>query len=555
MIGIQSKTGYLAVNTYKIQNRNSVAFCGVSWDADRFEKRKEPKKEISLFNPYSMKMLSSSVNFDSATNQDIMLETKNKFGKKDGLVLRYNPEFRDVLTDRNTGKKIETVILTSENPNDETQFTYHFMSEDLTKEYGYACMSKKVESRTRDPIEKEMNLLSKSIKKLLSNTEPYGRQDLTTDYKDRVVGDRVEIEYCQNMCPETLTGMGKLADKLAVRYCMENQIKPNVVFYSMNNSHIQNYNRGNYFLPLEKNSQQSKDFIKKYGTDNVNVIMDKLADTDSLTHEETKDWGDLGMYIPKNKVEEYSKNYRYIDLKLENPFKDRVYYSAQVYIDLDKPRTLTLLDEDDNEMCVKYSPEMKGHLTDKKTGKPVETYILQLSDDDEPDEDAFVFMSKDFKTKYGYVELDRGYEGYDEDLYYDYKKQGLVGDRVVVAYLKNNMRARIGGVGKLADRVAVKYCMDNGIDPPVIISHAAEGSHVAHYLRGKRFVPPFKSQLEYSRLRDVYGDANPNRILKRLIKQSKKDEEPVNIRGWGDFNLIMYLPKNLIDKYAEEGIV
>ena len=555
MIGIQSKTGYLAINTYKIQNRNNVTFCGANLGVDRFEKNTETQKPLTIFDPYSMKVITDNIDIDTNAEQDILLETKNIFGRKEGVSLHYSPESRGILTDTDNGKKIETVILLSENPKDENQFTYHFMSEDLSKEYGYACMSKKVDTKNKGVFENKINRLSKKIKQLLPNTEPCNRQDILKDYKNKVEGDRIEIEYSQNLCPEKISGVGKLAEKLAVKYCLENQIKPNIVFYSMNNSHIQNYKRGNLFLPLDEHSEISKEFYKKYGTNNVNTIMEKLEKKGILTTEETKNWGDLGMYVPKQKVDEYSNNYKCINFNMESPFRAKEFYSAQVHIDMEHPRTFVLTNKDNNEIQVKYDPKMKGHLIDKKSGQPLETYILQVTDENEPDEDGFVFMSKDLNTKYGFVELDKDYENYDEDLYLDYKKQGLVGDRVVVAYLKNEKKAKVGGVGKLADRIAVKYCKDNGIDPPVIISHAAEGSHVAHYLRGKRFVPPYKSQLEYSSLKDRYGEANPNRILKQLIKQSKKDGEPVNIRGWGDLDLVMYLPKNLIDKYSQEGII
>lgn len=547
MLGIQSKINTYMHNTI-LKPANSISFCGEYYGADSFERNSEYKKKITLFNPYTMKMCTDTVRMDLKKEQDIMLES----GKNNHITFHYDPNMTDYVTDKKTGLKKKAVILKTENPDNENQFSYHIMSDDLSEEYGYVCMSKQTDKKKTNTFGE--NKIKRYLKKIIPNTEPIHRQDLTKDYKDRVEGDRIEIEYCQNTSGNKVTGIGKLGDILAVRYCLENQIEPSVVFYSMNNSHIENYKRGNRFLPLEKNSDTAKMFMKKYGTDNPNRVMENLMGKGIASPRNTKNWGDLGMYMPKTIIESISPNYTYVEMKLENPFKSGEYYTSNLYMDFDKPREIILTNGNNLELNVKYDPEMKGHLIDKKTGKPVETYILRVTDEDEPDEDAFVFMSTNLDKRYGYVELDKGYEEYDEDLYYDYKTQGLVGDRIVVAYLRNDMQAKIGGVGQLADRVAVKYCLENGIDPPCIISHAAEGSHVAHYLRGKRFVPPFKSDLAYSSLKDHYGESNPNKILKRLIKQSKQDGEPVDIKGWGELSLVMYLPKGLIDKYAKEGL-
>ncbi len=554
MLGINSRITTSYQKLIQPATISRPAFCGTDKSScDRFESPNH--KKITIFNPYTMEMCSDEVYFNRKTAHNVMLETKDKQGEKHLSILEYDPYTEGTLKDKKTEKDINTVILKYENPGNKNQFTYHIMSEDLSKEYGYICLAKH-NGETKPKTCEHENTFFKYIKKHLSASEPQHRQNLYKDYENfGIEGERLEIEHIQNLYPKEVSGAGKIADKLAVKYCYDTQTRPNIVFYSMHNSHIENYKRGNRFLPLDKDSKTAEKFRRKYGTDDPNTIMETLINKKKLTKSETKSWGDLAMYMPSNIVKEHSGKYNHINMKIENPFKSGSYYSSDLHIDMSKERIFTLKNDSNMEITLKYDPKMKGHLVDKTTDEPLETYILKVNDDDYIGEDAFVFMSTDLKNEYGFVELDREYEDCMGDLECDYPEQGIRGDKLVVAYLLNKDKCKVGGVGKLADRVAVQYCKEHNINPRCIVSHAAEGSHVAHYKRGKRFIPPTKGDEDYKILKKRYGETNPNKILKRLIKESERNNEPVNIKGWGELDLVMFLPKEIIDKYSEEGIV
>ena len=204
-----------------------------------------------------------------------------------------------------------------------------------------------------------------------------------------------------------------------------------------------------------------------------------------------------------------------------------------------------------DECTVKFDPRKKGQLINKNTGEPIDVFIIEIHDNRCKKGVSFNFLSKDLEHEYGHVELDGNVSFYDKELSNDYKKEDIKGERIIVTWLENTDDKNIGGVGKLADKVAVKYCVENNIEPN-IISQAADNSHLAHYSRGKRFIRPKLGTLEFYFLMLRYGTLDPNKALERLLKKSKRTGKQINLSQWNECLFYMYLPKELVEKYKNE---
>jgi len=137
-----------------------------------------------------------------------------------------------------------------------------------------------------------------------------------------------------------------------------------------------------------------------------------------------------------------------------------------------------------------------GNLINKTNKEKVPVDIYKTNDTKTVS--TYHFMAPKGKNKYGYVTLavlkepqkhKSSYEGYEQKVLDDYPEQGIVGPRVIVDMLENDSKGEVGGVGFLADKMAVRHCLEHGINPPLIVSEALPNSHIAHYKRGKRFLP------------------------------------------------------------------
>lgn len=201
-------------------------------------------------------------------------------------------------------------------------------------------------------------------------------------------------------------------------------------------------------------------------------------------------------------------------------------------------------------------PVANGTIFDKKLNKPVDVTVLKINKNE--NETTYRFVSKNRKKEYGYVDLtlckrikdfEYVYFGSDTCLLQDYPQYGIKGPRVIVDFLQNNNDSRYSGIGKLADKITVKHCLDSGIKP-VVISIADWDSHVAHYKRGKRYLPLVSGTKTYNYFMKKYGTADVNQLLEQLIKESEQIEEKVDISDWNP--VPMYMPKELAQKYVKE---
>ena len=103
---------------------------------------------------------------------------------------------------------------------------------------------------------------------------------------------------------------------------------------------------------------------------------------------------------------------------------------------------------------------------------------------------------------------------------------------IKVLYIKNQQHEKFRHFGQVADQIEVEHCLKRGIKAPYIQSVAAIGSHVKHYLRGKRFT---------NEIMNHYFDF--------LTKNLSKDKRVIT----GELGCQkMYMPVNLINELKEK---
>ena len=119
-------------------------------------------------------------------------------------------------------------------------------------------------------------------------------------------------------------------------------------------------------------------------------------------------------------------------------------------------------------------------------------------------------------------------------LFKDYPEYGIQGNRVIVHMLQNYNEKVYAGIGNLADRVAVQHCLNHGIEPN-ILSEASYQSHLAHFLRGKRFLP--------------YKGEDYNKIFEQLAKIHTTG---VRIDTSQCGSLFTYMPREMVEQIKTE---
>lgn len=275
------------------KTNNSISFkARETQKADSFEKNSKTKDfEMTVYNPYTCSTSSAKVSVDLSKPQKIILtENAKKWCKKEPLILDYDPNRTDFIWDKSKKKPIKVVILKAENGKDE--YSYHFMSKNLKKEHGYIHLSNhfNISEDYLNPAVIDRNLFRN-----------YPRYD--------VIGPRVVVDYLQNWNDKDYGGIGKLADKISVKHCLEHNMKPVIVSVADWNSHIAHYLRGKRYLPLEPGSPGHSFFKENYGSANLNKIIEKLLRKSEKTGEKVdiKDWGFAPMYMPQELVEKYTE--------------------------------------------------------------------------------------------------------------------------------------------------------------------------------------------------------------------------------------------------------
>lgn len=132
----------------------------------------------------------------------------------------------------------------------------------------------------------------------------------------------------------------------------------------------------------------------------------------------------------------------------------------------------------------------------------------------------------------------------------DFPEQGIVGERISIDYLQNNLPDKYAGIGRAGDQLAIEYCLNHGITPN-IVSLADLNSHAAHYKRGRRFFNIDKNNIDidYYDFKRRFNTTNPNKIIETRIKATPEGQD-VECSDLG--LLYMYMPKAIVKAYIEK---
>ena len=103
---------------------------------------------------------------------------------------------------------------------------------------------------------------------------------------------------------------------------------------------------------------------------------------------------------------------------------------------------------------------------------------------------------------------------------------------VKVLYIKNQNPDLYRHFGQVADQIEVEHCLKRGIEKPYIHSVAAMGSHIQHFLRGKRFI-----------------NEGINVYLDYITRNLQKGERVIT--GFLGYQK-MYMPINLINEIKDK---
>ena len=101
-----------------------------------------------------------------------------------------------------------------------------------------------------------------------------------------------------------------------------------------------------------------------------------------------------------------------------------------------------------------------------------------------------------------------------------------------VSYIKNQQPKLYKHFAQVADQIEVEHCLERGIKNPYIHSVAAIGTHINHFMRGKRFL-----------------DEGVNIYIESITKNLLKGERLIT--GFLGHQK-MYMPMNLVNKLKEK---
>ena len=119
---------------------------------------------------------------------------------------------------------------------------------------------------------------------------------MTSDIpKFGIVGDRVIVKHLINYNQEAYSGIGSLADKIAVAHCNKLGIKPVIFSEAAYNSHAAHYKRGKRFIYSDENN-------------NPNIIVKQIIENTPCDEKcNTSSMGILYAYMPDEIVEKIQK--------------------------------------------------------------------------------------------------------------------------------------------------------------------------------------------------------------------------------------------------------
>ena len=204
--------------------------------------------------------------YASHLEKDVLeLTTKKPAGKNIGQIYHK-------ITDPITGKIEKTVIdvdIDIKKRYDQTIYTF----KDKGKETGHLILEDHVDI----PEKEKIYLLTKDIPE-------FG-----------IVGDRVIVKQLMNYDQTKYSGIGDLADKIAVQHCQKLGIKPVIISEAAYNSHAAHYKRGKRFIYSDK-------------TNNPNEIVKRIIEETPKGEKcDTSRMGILITYMPDEIIEKHIK--------------------------------------------------------------------------------------------------------------------------------------------------------------------------------------------------------------------------------------------------------
>lgn len=110
---------------------------------------------------------------------------------------------------------------------------------------------------------------------------------------------------------------------------------------------------------------------------------------------------------------------------------------------------------------------------------------------------TYCLFDEKTKQQIGYVKLGDIKKGIEYNFYEaesdspiqkDYPQYNIIGDRISIDFVENFCPNEYSGIGEVADQIALEYCLKENL-PLQIISEAGQGSVIAHYKRGRKFLP------------------------------------------------------------------
>lgn len=258
--------------------------------------KEHPRIKMVIMQPITNKTFVIKQRINLNDKQNIILESLKNADEK--LVLEYNPLNTATVLEKIGKRKKQPLDVVVLRGTDKATTSYYFMTKDLKEQVGFLKIT--------DPE------LLKKISRKDFNNELKGFYLLDDFPEYGVKGKRIFVDYLKNHDEKKYSGIGVLADRVCVEYCMQRKMKPMIVSESvMGNGreyapHIAHYKRGKRFLPLRDKAAKDA-FRELYGEIDTNKVIEKLLETKKGKKIDTTDWGLAPMYLPDNKVKEYAK--------------------------------------------------------------------------------------------------------------------------------------------------------------------------------------------------------------------------------------------------------
>ena len=115
----------------------------------------------------------------------------------------------------------------------------------------------------------------------------------------------VWVDYIKNYSPERFSGFGKIADQIEVEHCLNRGLDSFEILSDATPVSLPyHYKRGKRFFYIDNDDSVNMCLRKRYGTFNINVIMERLLKKTPFP--EIKEISDcVPMYMPKELINKY----------------------------------------------------------------------------------------------------------------------------------------------------------------------------------------------------------------------------------------------------------